>query len=97
VAIGRKLRLTEAEQKKYKVTYIRDPQGTVTMSWDLKRDKGNVIQFTAAELSLIAGTFKQINNNGRLPTSEGFCALYEKFSRFASKNGRKPEVQEKSN
>jgi hypothetical protein len=97
ISIRQKAALTKAEQKKYKVRYLRDPQGGFSMMYDLKKDRGEIIPFTQGELFFIGGRLKQIEAMGDLPTPEEWISLYEKFVRFGkNEDGRKKGKQQET-
>jgi len=90
ISIRQKVALTKVERKKYKVQYLRDPQGGFSMMYDVEKDRGETIVFTQGELFLIGGRLKQIEAMGDLPTYEEWVSLYEKFVRFGKDaDGRK--------
>jgi hypothetical protein len=90
ISIRQKVMLTETEKKKYRVQYLRDPQGGFSMMYDLKKDRGETIVFTQGELFFIGGRLNQIEAKGDLPTPEEWVSLYEKFVRFGNgADGRK--------
>ena len=89
VSIRQKVILTKAERKKYKVQYMRDPQGNVTMMIP-ENDRGETIIFTPGELFLIGGYLRQVEMAGDLPTTDEWQSLYEKFQTFGKDaDGRK--------
>jgi hypothetical protein len=97
VSIRQKAALTQAERKKYKVQYMRDPQGGFSMMYDIKKDRGETIVFTSGELFLIGGRLKQIEAMGDLPTPKEWVSLYDKFVRFGKDaNGRKKGKQQEA-
>jgi hypothetical protein len=97
VSIRQKVALTAAERKKYKVQYMRDPQGNVSMTYDLKKDHGETIIFTQAEVFLIGGYLRQAETAGTLPTTEEWGTLYDKFAKFTKDaDGRKKGKQQEA-
>jgi hypothetical protein len=102
VSIRQKVLLTVAEQKKYKLRYMRDPKGNVTMTYDLKKDHGETIIFTQAEVFLIGGYLRQAETAGALPTTEEWLGLYDKFAKFGKdadgrKKGKRQEAPSNDN
>lgn len=79
--LAKRFTLDQAEIVRLNFRSAENPDGSVRMNWDVKKDKGKEFDITELELEIIKSNLERMNKEEQLPTSEGWLALYERFKK----------------